>query len=118
MPALRRTGSDRVDLLMLTHRTTIMQGVVKPWLIGIQMPRTSVRFGAVEMGTLGFGIECVPTLQYADGSNRNDRSCTLLIEKPKAKRLPQWRYRHPGRACAGGSFARALECACVAASWQ
>ncbi|MEE3175368.1 MAG: hypothetical protein VX332_10845, partial [Pseudomonadota bacterium] len=40
-------------------RTTIMQGVVKPWLIGIQMPRTSVRFGAVEMGTLGFGIKCV-----------------------------------------------------------
>ena len=36
-----------------------MQGVVKPWLIGIQMPRTSVRFGAVEMGTLGFGIKCV-----------------------------------------------------------
>ena len=36
-----------------------MQGVVKPWLIGIQMPWTLVRFGAVEMGTLGFGIECV-----------------------------------------------------------
>ena len=81
IPALRRTGADRIELLMLTHsdndhaggRQALVErypeakdiGAIQPCEDGYSWVWDRVRF---------------TTLQYAGGANRNDRSCTLLIE--------------------------------------
>ena len=84
MPALRRTGSDRVDLLMLTHSDNDHAGGRQA--LADRYPDAQ-DIGAIRRCRDGHSWVWdrvrFTTLQYADGSNRNDRSCTLLIENQR-----------------------------------
>ena len=81
IPALRSTGADYVDLLMLTHMDNDHAGG-RMALMG-RYPNAERIFGAEacehNKSWLWDGVRFA-VLQDANGASRNDRSCTLLVE--------------------------------------
>ena len=80
IPALRNSGADRVDLVLLTHSDNDHAG-----------GRAALVNRYPNAQDIGATRQCVhghswvwdevkfTTLQYFSGANRNDRSCTLLV---------------------------------------
>jgi competence protein ComEC len=81
IPALRSTGADHVDLLMLTHMDNDHAGG-RMSLMG-RYPSVERLFVAEacehNKSWLWDGVR-FSVLQDKDGASRNDRSCTLLVE--------------------------------------
>lgn len=81
IPALRSTGPDQVDLLMLTHMDNDHAGGRLALLR--RYPNTEQMFGADacehNKSWLWDGVR-FSVLQHKNGASRNDRSCTLLVE--------------------------------------
>ena len=81
IPALRSTGADKVDLLMLTHMDNDHAGGRSALME--RYPDAAQMFGADacehKKSWLWDGVRFT-ILQHKNGASRNDRSCTLLVE--------------------------------------
>lgn len=81
IPALRSSGVDKIDLLLLTHSDNDHAGGQQAILN--RYPNAQQIVSPQQCGHgetwLWDGIRFT-TLQHATGLNRNDRSCTLLVE--------------------------------------